>query len=115
MFYHILSILGGGLLEREGLFGGGDYLIGGCYLRGVFERAGGYLRGGYLRGELIYFLVKLIMSVIIPAQSNVCKTTMHSNNFNTTLNVLRCSTFFNYSTINGGGGLIKRGLINIFT
>ncbi len=48
----------------------------------------------YLRGGLnIYFLRKLYDN-FPPAQQNVCKTTMYSNNFNTTLNVLRCSTIY---------------------
>ncbi len=53
--------------------------------------------GAYLRGGLVYFLRKLYDN-FPPTQRNVCKTTMYSNNFNTTLNVLRCSTI-NFSTI----------------
>ena len=55
-------------------------------------RDGGLLeRGGaYLRGWVIYFLVKLYDN-FLPAQSNVCKTTMHVfYQFNTTLNGLIC-------------------------
>ena len=55
-------------------------------LWGLFERGGG--------GGLIYFLRKLHDN-FSPAQRNVCKTAMNSNNFNTTLNYI----FFNYSTI----------------
>ncbi len=50
-------------------------------------------RGACLRGGLIYFLRKLYDN-FPPAQRNVCKTTMYSNNFNTTLNVLRCLTIY---------------------
>ncbi len=40
--------------------------------------------GGLLeRGGLIYFLLKLCDN-FLPAQRSVCKTTMYSNNFNTT-------------------------------
>ncbi len=77
--------------------------------------------GGYLRGGLIYLMLKLYDN-FLPTQSNVCKVSMYFNNFNTTkrfkmfnyivfqpficiltilnttLNVLRCSTicFINY-------------------
>ncbi len=53
-------------------------------------------RGG--GGLFIYCLVKLYD--FLPAQRNVCKTTMYFNNFNTTLNVvaLKCSTIY-FSTI----------------
>ena len=50
-----------------------------------------------MRGGLIYFLRKLYDN-FPPTQRNVCKTTMYSNNFNTTPNVLRCS-IINFSTI----------------
>ncbi len=65
---------------------------------GIFGEGGGLLEGGGLfeRG-LIYFLRKLYNN-FPPAQRNVCKKTMYSNNFNTTLNVLRCLTIY-FSTI----------------
>ncbi len=47
-------------------------------------------------GGVIYLLRKLYN--FPPTQRNVCKTTMYSNNFTTTLNVLRCSTIY-FSTI----------------
>ncbi len=43
------------------------------------------LSGAYWRGELMYFLIKLC-GYFLPARSNVRKTTMYSNNFNTTIN-----------------------------
>ncbi len=45
--------------------------------------------GGILERGAYLFLLQLHNN-FPPAQSNVCKTTMYSNNFNTTLNVLRC-------------------------
>ena len=65
---------------------------GGLFFSGPFKGGGAYWRGG-----LIYFLRKLYGDVP-PTQRNVCKTAKYSNNFNTTLNVLRCSTI-NFSTI----------------
>ena len=60
------------------------------------------LRGAYWMGGggLIYFLRKLY-DHFPPAQRNVCRTTMYSSNFNTTLNVFEMFNyiFFNYSTI----------------
>ena len=55
--------------------------------------------GALLEMGLSYLLLKLYNN-FLSAQSNVCKTTMYSNNFNTTLNVLRCSTshFSSYAT-----------------
>ncbi len=62
-------------------------------LQSLLRGGGAYWRGG----GLIYFLRKLYDN-FSPAKRNVCKTTMYSNNFNTTLNVLRCSTIY-FSTI----------------
>ncbi len=67
---------------------------GGLFLSGPFKGGGGGVIG---EGGLIYFLRKLYDN-FPPAQTNVCKATMYSNNFNTTLNVLRCSTMY-FSTI----------------
>ena len=59
----------------------------------------GPFKGGGLIGEggLIHFLRKLYNN-FPPAQRILCKTTMYSKNFNTTLNVLRCLTIY-FSTI----------------
>ncbi len=61
----------------------------------AIERAGG--GGLFERVSLFIFLVKFYDN-FLPAQSNACKTTMYSNNFYTTLNVLRRSTIY-FSTI----------------
>ncbi len=60
---------------------------GGLFFSGHFKGWGAYWRGG----DFFCFLRKLYAN-FPPAQRNVCKTTMYSNNFNTTI------YFFNYST-----------------
>ncbi len=67
----------------------------GLFFSGPSKGGGG--EGGFLERGLIYFLRKLYDN-FLPAQRNVCKTAMYSNNFNTTLNVLRWSTIY-FSTI----------------
>ncbi len=52
---------------------------------------GRLIREGGGGGEKLY-------DNFLTAQSNVCETTTHFNNFNTTLNVFKCSTIY-FSTI----------------
>ena len=66
-------------------------------VQALLRGGGGLLEGGLNWGGLIYFLRKLCDN-FPPTQRNVWKTTMYSNNFNTTLNLFRCSSI-NFSTI----------------
>ena len=76
---------------------------------GAYSFKGGLLEKG---GGLIFFMRKLYDN-FLPAQRNVCETTMYSKNFNTTLNVLRCSTIY-FSAIHICHGHPKT-YISIFT
>ncbi len=84
------------------------------FFSGPFEEGGGGA-GAYLRGAYLFF--DKIMIIIFQHKA------IFVNNFNTTVNVLGCSTgsskttYFSFNGGSGGGGglIERRGLINMFT